>query len=102
MASNWIDRRVVVTGLGVVTPLGQQMETFWANLLAGGCGIDKITAFDPSGFDCQIPAEIKDFHPGAAFPSPKERKRTGRFPQLAVCVGINALLASGLDLEKLN
>jgi len=102
MASNWIDRRVVVTGLGVVTPLGQQMETFWANLLAGGCGIDKITSFDASGFDCQIAAEIKDFNPGAAFPSPKELKRTDRFSQFAVCAGYNALLDSGMDLEKLN
>src|SRR5258708_1860589 len=102
MASNWIDRRVVVTGLGVVTPVGQQMETFWANLLAGGCGIDKITSFDASGFDCQIAAEIKDFNPGAAFPSPKELKRTDRFSQFAVCAGYNALLDSGMDLEKLN
>lgn len=93
---------MVVTGLGVVTPLGQQMETFWANLLAGGCGIDKITSFDASGFDCQIAAEIKDFNPGAAFPSPKELKRTDRFSQFAVCAGYNALLDSGMDLEKLN
>ena len=93
---------MVVTGLGVVTPLGQQMETFWANLLAGGCGIDKITSFDASGFDCQIAAEIKDFNPGAAFPSPKELKRTDRFSQFAVCAGYNALLDSGMDLEKLD
>jgi 3-oxoacyl-[acyl-carrier-protein] synthase II len=102
MSSNWIDRRVVVTGVGVVTPLGQQLETFWANLLAGACGIDKISSFDASGFDCQIAAEIKDFNPGAAFPSPKELKRTDRFSQFAVCAGYNALLDSGMDLEKLN
>ncbi len=102
MSSNWIDRRVVVTGVGVVTPLGQQLETFWNNLLAGACGIDKITSFDASGFDCQIAAEIKDFNPGAAFPSPKELKRTDRFSQFAVCAGYNALLDSGMDLEKLN
>lgn len=102
MSSNWIDRRVVVTGVGVVTPLGQQLETFWSNLLAGACGIDKISSFDASGFDCQIAAEIKDFNPGAAFPSPKELKRTDRFSQFAVCAGYNALLDSGMDLEKLN
>src|SRR6267154_132171 len=102
MASNWMDRRVVVTGVGVVTPLGQQLETFWSNLLAGACGIDKISSFDASGFDCQIAAEIKDFNPGAAFPSPKELKRTDRFSQFAVCAGYNALLDSGMDLEKLN
>jgi len=102
MSSNWIDRRVVVTGVGVVTPLGQQLETFWSNLLAGACGIDKISSFDASGFDCQIAAEIKDFNPGAAFPSPKELKRTDRFSQFAVCAGYNALLDSGMDLEKLD
>jgi len=93
---------VVVTGVGVVTPLGQQLETFWSNLLAGACGIDKISSFDASGFDCQIAAEIKDFNPGAAFPSPKELKRTDRFSQFAVCAGYNALLDSGMDLEKLD
>jgi 3-oxoacyl-[acyl-carrier-protein] synthase II len=79
MASNWTDRRVVVTGLGVVSALGQHVEPFWTRLLAGQCGIDKITSFDASAFDCQIAAEVKDFNPGAAFPSPKELKRTDRF-----------------------
>ena len=46
MASNSYDRRVVITGLGVVTPLGHQLDVFWKNLISGECGIDKITAFD--------------------------------------------------------
>ena len=54
MASNATDRRVVVTGLGVVTPLGHQLDVFWNNLIAGQCGIDKITAFDATPFDTQI------------------------------------------------
>jgi 3-oxoacyl-[acyl-carrier-protein] synthase II len=102
MPSNWIDRRVVVTGLGVVSPVGQHVEPFWTNLLAGACGIDRITSFDPSAFDCQIAAEIKDFNPGPAFPSPKELKRTDRFSQLGVTAGYQALLDSGMDLEKLD
>ncbi len=102
MASNWTDRRVVVTGLGVVSALGQHVEPFWTRLLAGQCGIDKITSFDPSAFDCQIAAEVKDFNPGAAFPSPKELKRTDRFSQFGICAGYQALLDSGMDLEKLN
>ena len=102
MATNWTDRRVVVTGLGVVSALGQRVDTFWENILAGKCGITRITSFDPSAFDCQIAAEIKDFVPGAAFPSAKELKRTDRFSQFGVCAGYQALLDSGLDLALAN
>jgi 3-oxoacyl-[acyl-carrier-protein] synthase II len=96
------ERRVVVTGLGVVSSLGQHIEPFWNHILQGKCGIDRITAFDPSAFDCQIASEVVDFVPGAAFPSPKELKRTDRFSQFGVTAGYYALLDSGMDLEKLN
>jgi 3-oxoacyl-[acyl-carrier-protein] synthase II len=102
MASNWIDRRVVVTGLGVVSSLGQHIEPFWKNIVESRCGISRITSFDASGFDCQIAAEIKDFVPGPAFPSPKELKRTDRFAQLGIVAGYQALLDSGMDLNTLN
>ncbi len=61
---------MVVTGLGVVTPLGHAVDTFWENLLAGRCGVHRISAFDAAPFDCQIAAEVKGFDPAAAFPSP--------------------------------
>jgi 3-oxoacyl-[acyl-carrier-protein] synthase II len=102
MAANWMDRRVVVTGLGVVSSLGLEVETFWANLLAGRCGIERITAFDPSAYDCQIAAEVKNFDPTPAFPSPKEVRRSDRFAQFGVYAARQALLDSGLDLEKAN
>src|SRR5277367_495017 len=102
MSGNSSDHRVVVTGLGVVSSLGQNTETTWAGLLAGRCGIDKITAFDPAAFDCQIAAEVRDFNPAAAFPSPKELKRTDRFSQFGVFAGHQALLDSGMDLEKVD
>ena len=70
MANNYSDRRVVITGLGVVTPLGHDLNTFWQNLVAGQCGIDKITAFDAAAFDTQIAGEVKNFVPAPAFPSP--------------------------------
>ncbi len=54
MVSHWTERRVVVTGLGVVTPLGHQLDVFWKNLVAGQSGIDRITAFDAAAFDTQI------------------------------------------------
>jgi 3-oxoacyl-[acyl-carrier-protein] synthase II len=102
MASNWTDRRVVITGLGAVTPLGHQVDTFWANLIAGQCGIARIARFDPSQFDSQIAAEVKDFDPLPAFPTPKEIRRTDRFSQFGVYAGWQALRDSRLDLNCVN
>jgi 3-oxoacyl-[acyl-carrier-protein] synthase II len=96
------ERRVVVTGLGAVTPLGNNVETMWNALLKGECGIDRITSFDATGYDTQIAAEVKGFDPAPAFPSPKEVRRSDRFAQFGVYAGHQALLDSGLDLEKVN
>ncbi|HEX7862166.1 MAG TPA: beta-ketoacyl-ACP synthase II [Verrucomicrobiae bacterium] len=96
------ERRVVVTGLGAVTPLGNNVETMWNALLKGECGIDRITSFDTTGYDTQIAAEVKNFDPTPAFPSPKEVRRSDRFAQFGVYAGHQALLDSGLDLEKVN
>src|SRR6266568_4505422 len=79
--NNWTERRVVVTGLGAVTPLGNSVETLWTNLIAGKCGVAKISLFDAAGFDTQIAAEVKNFSAAASFPSPKEARRTDRFTQ---------------------
>jgi 3-oxoacyl-[acyl-carrier-protein] synthase II len=102
MASNSADRRVVVTGLGIVSPVGNDVDTFWKNLLAGQCGIDRITSFDASNFDTQIAAEVKNFDPAPAFPTPKEIRRTDRFSQFGIHAGWQALKDSGLDLNKVN
>ncbi len=102
MASNWTEKRVVITGLGMVSPLGNNVQTSWENILAGKCGIDKITHFDPAAFDCQIAAEVKNFDPTTAFPSPKEIRRTDRFAQFGVYAAHQALIDSGLDLETSN
>ncbi|HTV63242.1 MAG TPA: beta-ketoacyl-ACP synthase II [Verrucomicrobiae bacterium] len=102
MPTNWTERRVVVTGLGVVTPIGNDVESFWKNLVAGQCGIDKITSFDASPFDTQIAGQVKHFDPAPAFPSPKEIRRTDRYSQFGVYAGHQALVDSGLDLAKEN
>ena len=102
MASHGSDRRVVITGLGTVTALGHDIDTFWQNIIAGQCGIDRITSFDPAAYDCQIAAEVKNFDPTPAFPSPKEVRRTDRFAQLGIYAGWRALQDSGMDLEKLD
>ena len=96
------ERRVVITGLGVVSPLGIGVDTFWNRLVAGECGIHKISHFDPSAFDTQIAAEVKDFDPGPAFPTPKEIRRTDRYSQFGITAGYLALQDSGLDLKKIN
>ena len=102
MANSYSDRRVVVTGLGVVTPLGHDLNTFWQNLITGQCGIDKITAFDASAFATQIAGEVKNFDPTPAFPSPKEIRRTDRYSQFGVYAAWSALKDSGLELDKEN
>lgn len=96
------ERRIVVTGLGVVTPLGNDIDSFWKNVVAGQCGVGKITAFDAAAYSCQIAAEVRDFDPLPAFPSPKEVRRTDRFAQFGIYAGYKALLDSGLELEKVN
>ncbi len=102
MASHGSDRRVVITGLGTVTALGHDIDTFWKNIIAGQCGIDRIASFDVTNYDCQIAAEVKGFDPVPAFPSAKEVRRTDRFAQLGIYAGWRALQDSGMDLEKLD
>lgn len=95
-----MDRRVVVTGVGVVTPLGNNLADSWSNLIVGGCGVDKITLIDATDYDTKIAAEVKNFSPLPAFPNPKELRRTDRFSQFGIYAGWQALLDSGLDLDK--
>ena len=93
---------MVVTGIGVVSSLGNDIQTFWDNILRSQCGIDRITAFDVTQYDCKIAAEVRNFDPTPALPSPKELRRTDRFVQLGVYAGWRALLDSGIDLEKVD
>src|SRR5258706_15242512 len=102
MAGNWKDCRVVVTGLGVVSCLGNDLDTFWNRLIAGECGIDRITSFDASKYDSQMAGEVQNFDPTPALPSPKEIRRTDRYSQFGVYAGWQALRDSGLDLKTVN
>src|SRR5262249_25364097 len=77
-------RRIVVTGLGLVTPLGTGMEKTWKALCAGESGISRITKFDPASYDAQIAGEVKDFDP-AEFIEKKEIKKMDTFIHYAVC-----------------
>jgi len=91
--------RVVVTGMGAITPLGQTPDAFWANLLAGKPGIGPMTLCDPTDYPCRIAGEVRDFDPGQYMDS-KEARRMARFSQLAVAAGLTAIESAGLDISK--
>ena len=93
------DRRVVITGLGAITPIGKTIDVFWKACCEGKSGVTRITNFDPAGYDSQIAGEVKDFDP-YEYMSRKEAKRMGRFCQLAVAASKNAMDDSGLDMAK--
>ena len=96
------DRRVVITGLGAITPLGNDVETFWQNLKNGVSGIHKIEAFDTAAYDCKIGGEVRGFDPKAFFKNPKDVRRADRFAHLALAAAKMALEDSGIDVEKLS
>ncbi|NPV28160.1 MAG: beta-ketoacyl-ACP synthase II [Firmicutes bacterium] len=91
--------QVVVTGLGVVSPVGIGKESFWSSLVQGRSGVGTITRFDPSSFASRIAAEVKDFNP-EAYLEKKEAKRMDRFTQFGVAAAKLALEDAALDLEK--
>lgn len=96
------ERRVVITGLGVVTPIGNDVDTFWDNLKNGVSGIGSIGAFDTTDYDCRIAGEVRDFEPKNYLRNPKDVKRTDRYTQLAMAAAKMAKDDSGIDLEKVN
>ncbi len=94
-------RRVVITGIGVISPVGNTREEFWKSLINGKSGIGTITKFDASGYAVRIAGEVKDFDPGDIL-SPKERRRTDLFTQYALTAAHEALSDAGIEVEKIN
>ena len=94
-------RRVVVTGLGIVAPVGVGVPQAWPSILAGTSGITRITRFDPSSFSSQIAGEVKGFDP-AKYIAPKEVRRFDTFIHYGLAAGIESINDSGLDLDKLD
>ncbi len=90
---------VLVTGLGMITPVGLDVESSWDALLRGTSGIDRITSFDPEGFDTTFAGEVKGFDP-EAYIDRKQARRMDRFAQLAVAATHQALAQAGIDLEN--
>ena len=95
------NRPVVVTGLGVVTSIGHDVPTFWAGLLAGKSGVDRIRHFDPSDYACQIGAEVRDWD-AAAHMDPKEVRRNDRFTHFGFVAAAQAVKDAGIDFSREN
>jgi 3-oxoacyl-[acyl-carrier-protein] synthase II len=92
-------RRVVVTGVGLVSPVGIGTEETWKGLLEGRNGIGPITLFDPTAFSCRIAGEVKNFDP-LNYIEKKELKKMGRFIFFAIAASEYALKASGLQVKS--
>ena len=94
-------KRVVVTGIGAITPLGNNLTDFWNNLLAGVSGADTITNFDASKFRTKFACEVKNFDP-TEFMDRKEARKIDRFTQFALVVSDQAMVDAGLNKENIN
>ena len=92
-------KRVVVTGMGVIASLGHNVADFWSSLLAGKCGIDRVTLFDPKDHSCQIGAEVRNWDP-AALMDPKEVRRNDRYTHFGFCAARQAAVDAQLDMAK--
>ena len=96
-----MERRVVITGMGAISPIGNTLEENWANVKAGVCGIDEITCFDTTDHTVKLAGEVKDFDP-TLYMDFKEAKRMARFSQLAVAASVQAVNDAKLDLENID
>ena len=93
--------RVVITGMGAITPLGQTADLFWKNLVAGVPGVGPMTLCDPTDYPCRIAGEVRDFDP-AQYLDNRDARRMARFSQLAVAAGTTAVQSAGLDMSQEN
>ena len=92
-------RRVVVTGMGAITPLGDSVDEYWKSLVKGKSGIGPMTLADPTEYPCKVAGEIPDFDPGT-YINPREARRMARFSQTAVAAAALALEDSGINLSS--
>lgn len=99
--TNFERKRVVVTGLGAITPIGNTLEEYWQGLLTGRNGIDLITLFDPSNHACRIAGEVKGFDP-SDYLDRKEIKRMDRFAQFGVSASLQAIADAQFKIDDLN
>ena len=96
------DRRVVITGMGAVTPIGNDVDTFWASLKAGKSGISTIQSLDVSDFRCKIAGEVREFDASEFFSEPKDARRADRYSQLAIAAGKMAFVDAAVDMDSID
>ncbi len=94
-----MNKRVVITGLGGITPIGNNVEEFWQGIKSSKCGIDKITLFDTSEYKVKIAGEVKGFNPDEVI-GKKEAKRLDRFSQFAIVAAKEALMDSKITADN--
>ncbi|MEM9282147.1 MAG: beta-ketoacyl-ACP synthase II [Verrucomicrobiota bacterium] len=97
-----MERRVVITGLGLVTSSGCDLDTFWSNMVEGRSGIQRITTFDPSRSRCQVGGEIPDFNASEYFRHSRDAKRAERFIQFSVAASKMAVAHAGIEFAEMN
>ena len=97
MVDEWV--RVVITGMGAMTPLGETPDDYWMNLAAGRSGVAPMTLCDPAGYPCQISGEVTGVDPGK-YMGGKEARRMARFTQLAVAASLQAVESALLDISR--
>lgn len=100
-AVDLLTNRVVITGMGIISPLGNDISSFWGNLIAGHSGVDMITQFDASDFSVKIAAEVKGFDP-LQYMERKEARKMDRFVQLAIGASLQAVQNANLDMEQVD
>lgn len=91
-----MNRRVVITGIGILSPVGSDPQTFWQAISTGQSGIDRITLFDTTGYDCKIGGEVKNFEPSKYFKVAKDTRRADRYSQLLMAASKLAAADAGL------
>ena len=96
-----MSKRVVITGIGAVTPIGKGLDNFWEGIKLGKCGVDEISSFDTSDFSVKLAAEVKDFNP-KDYMDRKEAKRMDRYCQFAMASSKMAIEDSQLDIENID
>ncbi|HXW01059.1 MAG TPA: beta-ketoacyl synthase N-terminal-like domain-containing protein, partial [Anaerolineae bacterium] len=99
MNGNGNRRRVVVTGMGVVSPLGNNLNSTWAAMMQGECAVERITKFNTAGFPCTMAAFVKDFDP-TNYMDKRDARRMAPFLHFAVAAAQEAIANAGLDLSQ--
>jgi len=94
------ERRVVITGMGVISPVGNDLDTFWGSLTEGRSGIRRVESLDPEAFSCQIGGEVRDFDAREFFNNPKDARRADRYTQLAMAASKMAYADAGIGELK--